>query len=117
MAPKEDTSMAGWHLDKRVPIAIIGALIIQTMIAVFVGGTIVARFDERLTALERDRVTLAEDRSADRRAGAQRDLNINTLQAQYGGIITKLNDVVGSQRETNQKLDRLIDRELNQPRP
>lgn len=42
-----------WHLDKRVPIGIIGAIIFQTITFVALGSQWMAKTDLRLDALER----------------------------------------------------------------
>lgn len=42
-----------WHLDKKVPISIIVALFIQTIVFVYVGTTWKADTDFRLAALEK----------------------------------------------------------------
>jgi hypothetical protein len=42
-----------WHLDKKVPISIIIALFVQTVVFVYVGTTWKADTDFRLAALEK----------------------------------------------------------------
>lgn len=42
-----------WHLDKKVPISIIAALFIQTVVFVYIGSTWKADTDARLMALEK----------------------------------------------------------------
>lgn len=42
-----------WHLDRRVPITIIGALIVQTLIFTYTGTAWKVDVDSRLAALER----------------------------------------------------------------
>ena len=42
-----------WHLDKKVPISIIGALIVQTLIFVYVGTAWKVDIEGRVNALER----------------------------------------------------------------
>lgn len=42
-----------WHLDKKVPIGIIGALIVQTMIFVYIGTAWKVDIEGRVIALER----------------------------------------------------------------
>lgn len=56
MPPIQDNS---WHLDKRVPITIIGLFITQTLGLTYVGTTWKADIENRVTTLER-----AEDRNA-----------------------------------------------------
>jgi hypothetical protein len=62
-----DTSDASWHLDRKVPVAIIMAILLQTGGVIWWGATA----SERLTALERkvelaapqaDRLTKVETR-------------------------------------------------------
>lgn len=48
MAERED-----WHLDKRVPITIIGALLLQTFGFVAIGSAWKAEVESRLTAVEK----------------------------------------------------------------
>ena len=42
-----------WHLDKKVPISIIGALVVQTLIFVYVGTAWKVDIEGRVGALER----------------------------------------------------------------
>ena len=44
---------AAWHLDKKVPIAIIVTLVMQSLIFIWVGATWKAGLDYRIEALER----------------------------------------------------------------
>ena len=48
MAERED-----WHLDKRVPITIIGALLLQTFGFVAIGSAWKAEVESRLSAVEK----------------------------------------------------------------
>ena len=41
----DDAPEAKWHLDKRIPIALIVAIVVQTMAAVWWAGTSSARLD------------------------------------------------------------------------
>lgn len=52
------TTDNGWHLDKKVPIGIIIAIIIQT----FSLGWFVARMESRITALEISQSQRADER-------------------------------------------------------
>jgi len=49
MAPIRDE----WHLDKKVPISIIFALFVQTVVFVYVGTSWKADTDSRISALEK----------------------------------------------------------------
>jgi hypothetical protein len=42
-----------WHLDKKVPIGIIGALFIQTLVFIYVGVSWKEGVDYRISALEK----------------------------------------------------------------
>lgn len=44
---------ASWHLDKRVPIALIFAFVIQTITLVYVGTNWKSDIDHRVVALEK----------------------------------------------------------------
>ena len=48
MPPREE-----WHLDRRVPISIIIALFVQTVVFVYVGTTWKADVDARIVSLEK----------------------------------------------------------------
>lgn len=41
-----------WHLDKRVPLALIGTIVFQTLLIVMAGTALAVRFDARLEAVE-----------------------------------------------------------------
>jgi hypothetical protein len=42
-----------WHLDKKVPLGIIGAIIVQTVVMVYVGTSWKDSVDNRISALEK----------------------------------------------------------------
>ena len=48
MPPREN-----WHLDKKVPISIISAIVAQTLVFVYVGTSWKADVEGRITALEK----------------------------------------------------------------
>ena len=48
-----DTPDSQWHLDKRVPLGIIGAIIFQTITFVTLGSQWMARTDARIETIER----------------------------------------------------------------
>ena len=86
MGAKDEDIGSGWHLDKRVPIAIIAAIAIQS--AGFVWW--MAKLDARVAALE-------EARSAS--------------TGQEGRIIrleTRLDDITDTLKNMDAKLDRLL---------
>lgn len=48
-----------WHLDKKVPISIIIAIVCQTLIFVYVGTAWKADVENRLTSLEKSQISAA----------------------------------------------------------
>jgi hypothetical protein len=53
IALTQDEAQTDWHLDKRVPIAMVVAFFIQTITLVYVGSTWKADTDQRIAHLER----------------------------------------------------------------
>lgn len=53
----DDPATASWHLDKRVPLALILAIVVQTLVAAYGYGALVQRVD----ALEHGVTGRAED--------------------------------------------------------
>jgi len=57
MPPSEKASSASdekyWHLDKKVPVSIIFAMIFQTILVIYIGTTWKTEVDFRLANLER----------------------------------------------------------------
>lgn len=49
----EDRQDSAWHLDKRVPIAMIGAFLFQTVTLVYVGTSWKVETDSRIVSLEK----------------------------------------------------------------
>ena len=82
-----------WHLDKRVPIGLIGAVLVQTISFVW----FMSKIDSRVSSLEswvvmqRDRDDRQDRASADAAANVRSDL-----------------------KEIDRKLDRLIERTIKQ---
>ena len=82
-----------WHLDKRVPIGLIGAILVQTISFVW----FISKIDSRVSSLEswvvmqRDRDDRQDRASADAAANVRTDL-----------------------KEIDRKLDRLIERTIKQ---
>lgn len=82
-----------WHLDKRVPIGLIGAVLVQTISFVW----FISKIDSRVSSLEsgvvmqRDRDDRQDRASADAAANVRTDL-----------------------KEIDRKLDRLIERTIKQ---
>lgn len=46
-------NLEGWHLDKKVPISIVITLIVQTVVAIYIGTTWKTEIDYRLMNVER----------------------------------------------------------------
>ena len=80
-----------WHLDKKVPISLIGVMVIQTIGVVW----FVSKLDSRVLALEMAQV--AQTRVDDRQDSAAKE----TTAILREGLTT-----------VNNKLDRLIERSL-----
>ena len=55
----ENDQKTHWHLDKRVPVTIIVALILQTLAFVYLGTTWKNSIDHRIEVLEKDGATRA----------------------------------------------------------
>lgn len=103
----------GGRLDKHIPIALIVTLVIafagQTGGIVWWAATFSATTNTRLSALENERSAERDRRELDRQAAARRDLSIRTLETQIPEMAVKIDRI-------DQKLDKLIDRELeNKP--
>jgi hypothetical protein len=88
----EDRDDDKWHLDKKVPISIIIAMIFQFVASLW----FVARLDARVIALETAQV-----------AQAERD------RAQDANHNTSLGLIRDDMREIGRKLDRLVEREMD----
>ena len=71
-----------WHLDKRVPISIIIALFVQTIVFVYVGTTWKADVDGRIIALEKS------EGSRD-----SHENRITILEQQFGFIRADLQEI------------------------
>ncbi len=90
---REDDDMSddpsGWHLDKRVPIAFIVAIVMQTAIA----GAIIGRLDERVNNLEENDDRAADDNVGERLAVVESRLsNLTATNARIEGKVDKLID-------------------------
>lgn len=88
--PKDDVDLTGyWHLDKRVPIALLVAIILQTSGAIWWAATIQGRVDRLdeivgVRATDGDRLIALEIRLE----SVQRQ--IMTVDAKVDTILTKL---------------------------
>lgn len=83
------TDQAGWHLDRKVPISIIGALLFQTVLVVWFIGKI----DSRIIALETANIV-------------QRERDDRQDKAAIDAAALIRDDI----RQLSSKLDRLIER-------
>jgi predicted transcriptional regulator len=75
-------TMGEWHLDKRLPISIIGTIALQTIIFVYVGTSWKDNVDSRLAALEKS------DDSQQSHEG-----RLITLEQQFGYIRADLAEI------------------------
>lgn len=78
----------GWHLDKKVPIAIIFALVGQTLFFTYWGSTWKSETDSRLLSLEK-----YQD------ATSGQDRRITILEQQFGYIREDLAEIKAQQAE------------------
>ena len=84
----QDPALTGWHLDKRVPIALILAIGLQATATIFWA----AKIDQRVSQLEADRMQMTEQPG-----------KIIRLETQMQGLQDGMRDVCG-------KLDRLLEK-------
>ncbi|HHN73059.1 MAG TPA: hypothetical protein ENK13_03115 [Thermopetrobacter sp.] len=89
----ERVSAAGWHLDRRVPVALIATLVMQTIGVVWWAATISARVD----AIER--------RLFEMHGYAARLARLEERQLAVAG---RLDRIEALQRRIDGKLDRLL---------
>lgn len=86
IASKINPPAESWHLDKRVPIGLIFALLVQTITLVYVGSTWKAETDGRLSTVE----TAIEDNILLRRKQWDRieqvEKSQQTLDARLAGL-------------------------------
>jgi hypothetical protein len=83
----------GWRIDRRLPVALVGAILLQTAMAVWWASDI----DGRVSSLEEQRVAALAERSADRAFHIEQRLR----------LWDRLNDVQSRGNETNMRLSRL----------
>jgi hypothetical protein len=101
MSQRSETVEGGWHLDKRVPIAIIGALIVQTL---GVGGTAIAWKTSIEANVDRNGAAIAEVVPV---VNAQSS-RLSRLEAEREGLQRNLTSIQGTLIEMNRKLDNFI---------
>lgn len=89
-----------WHLDRRVPLSLILAMVAQTAAVVWWASGLEARLNAE-TALNAQQGTQIETLR-----GETRDLTVSaaTITAQLGGLSESLNEVKAAQSEMNQLL-------------
>ncbi|HEV7285965.1 MAG TPA: hypothetical protein VGN75_14010 [Kaistia sp.] len=87
MTPATDPpSQAGWHLDKKVPLALIVTILIQTGVAIWFMGALSQRVTNIETALS---------------SATDQPIRIVRVETQMEGVRDTL-------KEMNDKLDRLL---------
>lgn len=96
---EEGDRAGGWHLDKRVPIAIILAIFVQTAGVVWWA----ARLENRVVTLEKANTEIATDLASRAIVTGRQDQSIVRLETQFLNVADALQDM-------NAKLDRLIER-------
>lgn len=96
---EEGDRAGGWHLDKRVPIAIILAIFVQTAGVVWWA----ARLEARVVTLEKANTEIATDLASRAIVTGRQDQSIVRLETQFLNVADALQDM-------NAKLDRLIER-------
>ena len=81
-----------WHLDKKVPISIIMAMLVQ-----FAGGLwFVARLDARIIALETAQVAQAE---RDNRQDTNHNDSLSLLRSDMRDIMARLDRLIEARRD------------------
>lgn len=82
-----------WHLDKKVPIGIIVALIVQTVVLVYVGTTWKVDVESRLGTLEK---------TSDRNAGQEARIIVVEQQLNYiRESLRRIESALGNERRNN----------------
>lgn len=95
---EEGDRAGGWHLDKRVPIAIILAIFVQTAGVVWWA----ARLEARVERMEQYQTDDAPAKAAAGAADSRHDQAIVRLETQFAQVAEAIH-------EMNAKLDRLIE--------
>ena len=97
----EDRRSPAWHLDRKVPLALILAFIMQTFTLVFVGATWKAETDQRLATVEADILDNVEIR---RRMWT----DIKTQKAHVNELSNKITAVDERTKNIKESVDRLL---------
>lgn len=90
MAENDDNTVEGWHLDKRIPITLIIAIVLQTVAVVWWG----ARLDQRVTQLELT----------------------SSSRAEFSDRITRQETLMESVQDTTRRIETKVDRILDDER-
>lgn len=89
----------GWHLDKRVPLAIIMTIVMQSCGLIWWAASL----ENRVVTLERASNDVAADLASRALVTGRQDQSIVRLETQFLNVADALQDM-------NAKLDRLIER-------
>ena len=105
--------MADWHLDKKVPIGLIVAIVIQTLTLVYVGATWKAETNGRLTALENSAAELAEDYDAVRRRTWDEIKELKAANTKLDSQFSTLDERTKAIQAQSSQIQSQVDRILN----
>lgn len=95
-----DPANGAWHLDKRIPLAMIGAILMQTTAFGFWIGQISNRLDSALETNRQQDVRIEEQRIA---VNSQA-ISAATTAAQLNAVRESLIEMKAAQAETNRLL-------------
>ena len=93
-----------WHLDKRIPIALIVTLLLQFGFAVWWAS----QADSRMSAAEQANTRQDSQIAAVERATNSQAVSNATVVAQMGGLREAVDDLKAAQRETNDLLRQMM---------
>lgn len=92
-----------WHLDRKVPIAFIVAIVVQTGAAFWYFGSLNGQVQQAVLDNQRQDLKIATIETATN----QQAVSAATLSEQISGMRTSLSEVKDAQRETNTLLRQL----------
>lgn len=98
-----DPAVGAWHLDKRIPLAMIGAILMQTAAFGFWIGQISNRLDAALETNRQQDVRIEEQRNAVNSMA----VSAATTAAQLNAVRESLIEMKAEQTETNRLLREL----------
>lgn len=104
MSQTPDPANGAWHLDKRIPLALIGAILMQTAAFGYWVGQISIRLDGTVELNNAQEQRLAAVESA---ANAQA-VNAATTSAQLTAVRESLAEMKEAQAETNRLLRDIV---------